>query len=374
MIILTSANAWNEKEKFISKLHEWEDALRKITKQFIDLEVAKKIPIVPVGYKEPQLPDRPSWVTDIWVQGFRRMSFTAKIKYLNKPKMNDATDEVEPSKTMLEDQPLVACYMSKDEVWINPEDVPMMLKTMCGPGVLAYTISGVGNWVASALEHFGWVVKENEVHCYDEAILYSLIAASLATSANAWNEKEKFISKLHEWEDALRKITKQFIDLEVAKKIPIVPAGYKEPQLPDRPSWVTDIWVQGFRRMGFTAKIKYLNKPKMNDATDEVKPSKTMLEDQPLVSCYMSKDEVWINPEDVPMMLKPMCGPGVLAYTISGVGNWVASALEHFGWVVKENEVHCYDEAILYSLIAASLEEHPEYKEALYDYFPGIKL
>ena len=186
----------------------------------------------------------------------------------------------------------------------------------------------------------------------------------ILTSANAWNEKEKFISKLHEWEDALRKITKQFIDLEVAKKIPIVPAGYKEPQLPDRPSWVTDIWLQGFRRMGFLAMIKYLIKTKMSDATDGVKPSKDMLEDQPLVTCYMSKDEVWINLEDTPMILKTICGPGVLAYTVSGVGNWVASALEYFGWIVKETEVHCYDKAIIYGLIAAYLEEHPKYKEA----------
>lgn len=40
--------------------------------------VAETISIVPAGFKEPQLPDRPSWLREFWVQGFRKMSFKSK--------------------------------------------------------------------------------------------------------------------------------------------------------------------------------------------------------------------------------------------------------------------------------------------------------
>lgn len=126
------------------------------------------------------------------------------------------------------------------------------------------------------------------------------------TSANLLDE-ERFGSKLDEWENELRKKMKQIIDPQVAAKIPIVPTGFKEPYLPDRPSWVSELWVQGFRRMGFkpTLYMILLNRNRLQDTTDGMKlgqDKNESPEDQPRVTCWMSKDEKLINPQHIPMI------------------------------------------------------------------------
>ena len=65
LFVLTFANEIEEKEHFISKLTNWRSEIRKRIKSIIDIEVAEKIPIVPAGFREPKLPDRPSWVSEL---------------------------------------------------------------------------------------------------------------------------------------------------------------------------------------------------------------------------------------------------------------------------------------------------------------------
>ena len=203
------------------------------------------------------------------------------------------------------------------------------------------------------------------------------------TFANKVDEKRLF-SKVPEWEKVLRKEMKNIVNPEVAEKIPIVPTGFKEPQLPDRPSWVSEFWIQGFRRMGFKAMVYMvaLNSDRMSETLNEIKLSQDMYrnpEDQPLVTCYMSKDDRWIDPKHIPAidqlvggvlfavvsMVIPGMGPHYVIpafATGAHVGNVTANfLLNNFDWSAKE-EVQCYDEVIMYSLIAAFLEENPEYK------------
>lgn len=196
-------------------------------------------------------------------------------------------------------------------------------------------------------------------------------------------KEERFISKLHEWEREIRKDMKNIINPEVAEKIPVVPTGFKEPQLPDRHSWVSEFWIQGFRRMGFKGRIYLaaMNRGRIYETTNEIKLSQGMYgnpEEQPLVVCYMSEEKRWIDPKHIQVVGQIVGGvlfsvisfvtPGMgahfapLAYaTGTRVGYWSANLLlKNFDWSAKET-VHCYDEVIMSSLIAAFLDENPEY-------------
>lgn len=70
------------------------------------------------------------------------------------------------------------------------------------------------------------------------------------TFANEFDEKDYF-SKLHAWETEIR----EKVYPTVAAKVPIVPAGFKKAQLPDRLNWGSEFWIQGFRRM----KLEFLS-------------------------------------------------------------------------------------------------------------------
>lgn len=51
-------------------------------------------------------------------------------------------------------------------------------------------------------------------------------------------------------------------------------------------------------------------------------------------------------------------------YAGAYVGKWIGTVLlESFDWGVNE-EVHCYDEALINSLIEAFIKDYPEYEEA----------
>ena len=115
----------------------------------------------------------------------------------------------------------------------------------------------------------------------------------ILTYANKFDEKEHFTSKLHEWESEIRKRIKKIFNTEVAEKIPIVPTGFKEPQLPDRPSWLSELWIQGFRRMGFNAKyyLAVLNIERIGDEIDEKKFAEEMYgnRQQPQITHYQER-------------------------------------------------------------------------------------
>ena len=205
-------------------------------------------------------------------------------------------------------------------------------------------------------------------------------ALFVLTFANDVNGKEHFTSKLQKWEN---EITTRLIRLvgKVAEKIPIVPTGFREPQLPDRPSWVSEFWVQGFRRMSFQAMLNLisLNKKRMVERVDEVNFAEEDPEDQPLITCSMSRK---VDSEDIRGIGKIIGGTlfAVISSVIPGVsvflaplafaagthaGNWTAGfVLDNFDLI--EKEVHCYDEVILQSLYSTFVEEYPEYKDLLY--------
>jgi len=184
-------------------------------------------------------------------------------------------------------------------------------------------------------------------------------------------EEEHFTALLHQWENLGRKWFKTAIDSGIAERIPIVPAGFRDPQLPDRSSWVREFWDQASRRMSFKGKLylAMLNRDKIHNTPSEMKLSQDMYGDpgeQPLIACYMSKEERWID-------LKHTSAVGqtvgkvlisVLSLPLAGANMDNSSTpivLDNFGWCVKE-EVNCYDEVIVSSLITAFLEENPEYE------------
>ena len=195
------------------------------------------------------------------------------------------------------------------------------------------------------------------------------------------NETKQFKDKLQEWQDLIRntKITSKIFDSQVAENIPIVPTGFKEPQLPDRPSWVSEFWIQGFRRMGFKPMLYLIqvNKDRMHSTRDGVSHGQNP-EDQPLIACNMSRQtfERPIDPERFQLLsgligaaIGSIAGMGFASVPIAGFTSvscmGIANLLyQRFGWTVTEIEINCYVETLGHSLIAAFLEEYPEYLQS----------
>ena len=193
MFVLTFANEIVERETYNARLRNRESEVRTRIKQIIDLEVAEKIPIVPAGFRKPQLPDRLSWVSEFWIQGFRRMTFVAMyhLIVLNKERIHEAIDDMKLVEQNPEDQPLIACEMSKkdDSQYIRGfgtlvgAGAGLLSATLVtGPGAVilapfSSTLGGyVGNWATAQLVNFfGWDTEE--VRCSSEVILYSLYEA-----------------------------------------------------------------------------------------------------------------------------------------------------------------------------------------------------
>ena len=121
VFVLTFANRFNDLDEkinvkeFNATLNNWERDLKKAMKKIIDPEIAEKIPIVPTGHKEPHLPDRPSWIGEFWIQGFRRMGFKAMVGLyiISQERLHSTSTEMH---TAPERQPLIACHMTKVKV------------------------------------------------------------------------------------------------------------------------------------------------------------------------------------------------------------------------------------------------------------------
>ena len=209
-------------------------------------------------------------------------------------------------------------------------------------------------------------------------------AVFVLTFANEYNrpEKEKLFSKkLNEWETALKKEInkKKIIAPEIAEKIPIVPAGYKEPHLPNRPSWISEFWIQGFRRMGFMAMVKLviINQERIQSSANNMEDMYGNPGDQPLLTCYMTTEKRtgWVNPEQyraasqvvgtyVGAVVTMIPGAELILNTGKSWGASIAHLALNWLGIGDENpneKFNCFDEAIMKSLIATFMEEYPEY-------------
>ena len=202
------------------------------------------------------------------------------------------------------------------------------------------------------------------------------------TFANEIVERETYNARLRNWESEIRTRIKQIIDLEVAEKIPIVPVGFRKPQLPDRLSWVSEFWIQGFRRMTFVAMyhLIVLNKERIHEAIDDMKLVEQNPEDQPLIACEMSKKDdsqyirgffTFVGASAGLLSATFVTGPVAVilapfSLMFGGyVGNWTtAQVLNFFDWDTKE--VRCSNEVIMHSLFEAFKEEYPEHAKKLF--------
>ena len=198
------------------------------------------------------------------------------------------------------------------------------------------------------------------------------------TFANEYNEpgkENKFNDRLNEWERELKKRMKMIIDPEIAEKIPIVPAGHKEPHLPDRPSWISEFWIQGFRRMGFKAMVGLyiISQEQLHSATTEMH---TAPDRQPLIPCHMTKVKVekksgMSENEVIFVRFLVTTIVSVTEKAVSGsalvgpfVGQWTSAKMINYfksTRVEEEEIVTCHEDAIIGSLILAFNEEYPEY-------------
>ena len=198
---------------------------------------------------------------------------------------------------------------------------------------------------------------------------------------NIPDKEKEFNDKLNEWERELKeKIEeKKIIDPEIAEKIPIVPAGCKEPELPDRLSWISELWIQGFRRMGFRAMVKLLliNQKRIQGSrsTNNRKSKDMNLENQPLFTCHMTMEESlkFVSAKQVRAAGQAvgaiLIGTATLFMPLSvefvGAGMMGGSYLGNatVNWVLnrKVTDIDCIEKVIFSSLIKTFMEEYPEY-------------
>ena len=207
-------------------------------------------------------------------------------------------------------------------------------------------------------------------------------AMFVLTFANEYKPDEKFVDKVKAWTQQLKKRISKISGLQVGNKVPVIPAGHTAPKLPDRASWISEFWIQGFRRMGFKAMVKLyiINQER---TTEEMKSSQEMYttpDEQPLIACYnttvedfKSKHQMHMTGSCVGLVIgsaielivkysilhyKFYIMPFIGAY----LGLYIADeALNYFGWSVEKEVVDCHEEAIVRSLILAFIEEYPEY-------------
>lgn len=189
-------------------------------------------------------------------------------------------------------------------------------------------------------------------------------------------EKEDFKFKLHEWQFVVRNqvVHHKIFDPAVVK-IPIVPAGFMEEELPDRSSWISELWVQGFRRMGFEPMLYLvlLNRNRTYSTRDGARGSYESLYDQPLITCDMSSTYERPIDENHFQVLSALVGSVIGSVIGMGVGSVPMAAVtgvsfmglanvlyNKFGWTSKET-VNCFEEALGRDLIAAFLKKFPQY-------------
>ena len=122
LVVLTHANRVEEPEPrndlrkyFIGRVSEWETQLNKaiIERCNIPTTIAMKIPVVPAGYKNPSLPDRDNWLSELWVQVFRRLKFRTMFVFLvlSEDRLKDSIGDTVPRTK----QPLILSHMTSPE-------------------------------------------------------------------------------------------------------------------------------------------------------------------------------------------------------------------------------------------------------------------
>ena len=213
-------------------------------------------------------------------------------------------------------------------------------------------------------------------------------AVFVLTFANKFNDSteeenvKELQTKLNEWERELKMSMKEIINHEIAEKIPIVPTGHKEPQLPGRPSWISEFWIQGFRRMSFKSMLKLvlINEERIHSSMHDLKLSQDMYgnpEDQPLFPCHMSKEErsAFMSPEQYRAAAQAIGAifVGTATFFTLGSAPFVAAGMAGgallgtatANWLFNnkgKGDNDCVDDAITKSLIIAFMEEYPKHK------------
>ena len=187
-------------------------------------------------------------------------------------------------------------------------------------------------------------------------------AMFVLTFANTYkpDQKEQFVDKVEEWTQELKERISKIIGPELGSKVPVVPAGHDAPNLPDRASWISEFWIQGFRRMG-------LSRARLHSNTEEMKLSQEMYT-TPDVACDMTTEEAVMSESEiritglivggivvgaigtyaivrgVPLLMVDV-GVAVLAVSIE--------VLNYFGQNNEEETFNCHKEAL-------NIEEYPE--------------
>ena len=191
-------------------------------------------------------------------------------------------------------------------------------------------------------------------------------ALFVLTFANEYrpDQKEQFVDKVEVRTQELKKIISKIIGPELGNKVPVIPAGHEAPNLPDRASWISELWIQGFRRMGFRAMVKLyiISQERLHSNTEEIKLSQETPENQPLIACHMTIEKRKNVISENEMRIAGLIVGEIVSRTI--LGKWITVGLfRYFGWNDdKEKEiVDCHEEAIIRSLILAFYEEYPEY-------------
>ena len=146
LVVLTFANRVEEPEPrkdlrkyFIGRVSEWKTQLNKaiIERCNIPPIIVKKIPVVPAGYKNPSLPDRENWLSELWVQAFRRLKYKAMFAFLvlSEDRLRDSIDDMVPRT----EQPLVLSHMT------SPEEVKARNAMAAGGAVVADMLGSFRN-------------------------------------------------------------------------------------------------------------------------------------------------------------------------------------------------------------------------------------
>ena len=69
-----------------------------------------------------------------------------------------------------------------------------------------------------------------------------------AKRKNKEKSKELFCDKIREWEEQLREILREIgLDSGQVSNLEIIPTGFDEPDLPDRPHWLSTFWINALR-------------------------------------------------------------------------------------------------------------------------------
>ena len=119
LVVLTFANKVEEsQEGFSGNVKRWKTLFYEIfTKDCkIPPNIVRNIPVVPAGYESPSLPDRENWLSELWVQVFRRLKFQTMLDvlHLSKDRLRQRIDGM-VLRSLHTSQPLVLSSMTKEE-------------------------------------------------------------------------------------------------------------------------------------------------------------------------------------------------------------------------------------------------------------------